>query len=211
MGIKTIGALASASHDLLIHRFGKMGDMLYKNSRGHDDSPVEPIRDDAKSVGNGFTFRHDLLTEEEYRVGIDFLSEEIGYRLKKQEMLCSTVSITVKDEFLKTIQRQRPIDPPTDISKEISKLAFEILLDEWKVGKPIRMITVTASNLIHKSTRNEQISFFSEPNDKQREKYEKMENAVDKIRQKYGGTAIVNGAILDSDIGVFAKGKQKSK
>ena len=151
MGIKTIGALASTSRDLLVHRFGKMGDMLYKYSRGLDDSPVEPIRDDAKSIGNGVTFKHDLLTEEEYRIGIDFLSEEIGHRLKKQELLCSTISITVKDEFLKTIQRQRPINPPTDISKEIANMAFEILLDEWNVGKPIRMITVTASNLIHKS------------------------------------------------------------
>ena len=76
---------------------------------------------------------------------------------------------------MKTIQRQRPINPPTDISKEIANMAFEILLDEWNVGKPIRMITVTASNLIHKSCINEQISFFPETNDKQREKYEKME------------------------------------
>ena len=90
-------------------------------------------------------------------------------------------------------------------------MAFEILLDEWNVGKPIRMITVTASNLIHKSCINEQISFFPETNDKQREKYEKMENAVDKIRQKYGGDAIINGAVLDSDIGVFTKTKPKNK
>ncbi len=211
MGIRTVGALATASKELLTHRFGKMGEMLYSYSRGLDSSPVEPSREDAKSISNGFTFRHDLVAEEEYRIAIDFLSEEIGYRLKKHELVASTVSVTIKDEYLKSIQRQRPIDPPTDISKEISTLAYSILIDEWHVGKPIRMITVTASNLIRKDCLNEQLSFFSESSDKQREKYEKKENAIDKIRQKYGGAAIFNGAILNSDIGIFNEPSEKKK
>jgi DNA polymerase-4 len=167
------------------------------------------MREDVKSISNGLTFRHDLISSEEYRIGIDFLSEEIGYKLKKQGFLASTVSVTVKDEYLKTIQRQRTIDPPTDISRVISDIAFSILIDEWHVGKPIRMLTVSASNLIRKENLNEQLSFFEDANDLQREKYEKKENAVDKIRQKYGGLSIINGAALSSDIGVLDKNYKK--
>ena len=210
MGIRTIGVLAETSKDLLIHRFGKMGEMLHRYSNGLDDSPVEAERDDVKSISNGLTFRHDLLTPEEYRVGIDYLSEEIGYKLKKQGLLSSTVSITIKDEYLKSIQRQRAVDPPTDISREIADTAYAILIDEWHVGKPIRMLTVEASNLIHKENLNEQLSFFEEQSDIKREKYEKKENAVDKIRQKFGGSSIINGAVLNSDIGVFDNSKRKN-
>ena len=209
MGIRTIGALAGTSAELLTHRFGKMGEMLHRYSNGLDDSPVEPSRDDVKSISNGFTFRHDLVTREECRVGIDFLSEEIGYKLKRRGLLCSTVSITVKDEYLKSIQRQRAISPPTDITKEIADLAYAILTDEWHIGKPIRMITVAASGLIHKEGLSEQLTFFEDNSEKQREKYEKKENAVDKIRQKYGNTSIINGAALGSDIGIIAVDKNK--
>ena len=209
MGIRTVGALAGTSKELLIHRFGKTGEMLHKYSNGFDDSPVESAREDVKSISNGLTFKHDLLTADECRVGIDFLSEEIGHKLKSRGLLCSTVSITVKDEYLKSIQRQRTIAPPTDISREIADLAYAILLDEWYIGKPIRMITVAASSLIKKENLNEQMSFFEDDSEKQREKYEKKENAVDKIRQKFGGASIVNGAVLGSDIGITDKGKNK--
>lgn len=211
MGIKTIGALAAASKELLVHRFGKSGELLYKYSNGLDDSPVEPIREDAKSISNGFTFRHDLVSEEECKVGIEYLSEEIGHKLKKQGLLCSTVAITVKDEYLKIIQRQRSIAPPTDISREIASLAFDILKDEWPRGKPIRMLTVSASNLIHKERLNEQISFFANDNEQHREKDEKLEVAVDKIRQKYGSGSIVNGAVLSTDIGIYDIDRTKKK
>ena len=40
-------------------------------------------------------------------------------------------------------------------------------------------------------------------------KSEKIENAIDKIRQKYGNTSIVNAGIIDSDIGIFEKKKKK--
>ena len=40
-------------------------------------------------------------------------------------------------------------------------------------------------------------------------KNEKIENALDKIRQKYGHTSIVNAEFIDSDIGVFDKKKKK--
>ena len=42
-----------------------------------------------------------------------------------------------------------------------------------------------------------------------REKSKKRETAVDKIRQKFGNNAILSGAVIDSDIGIydFEKGK----
>ena len=97
MGVRTIGQLATVSESVLKNKFGRGGEMLYKYSRGLDDSPVSPEREEAKSVGNGFTFRHDLVTREECRIGIDFLSEEIGRRLRAKGLKCATVQLTIKD------------------------------------------------------------------------------------------------------------------
>ena len=211
MGIKTIGDLANSSPDMLRMRLGKAGEMIHRYARGEDDSPVSPAREDAKSIGNGFTFRHNLVTKEECRIGIDFLAEEIGRRLRAEGMKCSTVQLTIKDEYLRSIQRQRTIRLPTDISREIASLAYTILLDEWSEGKPIRMITVTASNLVRADMVCEQIDMFAQASGETRDKSKKREETIDKIRQRYGSASIVTGSVMDSDIGIFVSNKDEKK
>ena len=203
MGIHTIGALAETDVSALTLRFGKMGEQLHRYAAGLDDSPVSPEREDAKSVSSGFTFRHDLVGKEECRVGIDFLADEIGRRLRGMGMKCCTVQLTLKDEYLRTIQRQRPQMPPTDISREIADTAYRILLDEWSEQKPVRMITVGASSLIRAEHSCEQLDMFGEVESGNREKSKKREETIDKIRQKHGRSAIVQGAVLKSDIGIY--------
>ena len=209
MGVRTIGQLAALSESVLTNKFGKGGELLYKYSRGLDDSPVSNEREEAKSVGNGFTFRHDLVKPEECRVGIDFLSDEIGRRLRAKGMKCATVQLTIKDEFLHSIQRQRSQNPPSDIAREISDTAYKILLDEWSDTRPIRMITVTATNLVHRDEVTEQIDMFAPVAHEDRDKLKKREETIDKIRQKFGTAAITQGSIIESDIGIFEKIEDK--
>ena len=204
MGVRTIGDLAQTSKELLEMRFGKNGELLYNYSRGLDNSPVVKSLDDQKSISNGFTFRHDLVSREECRIGIDYLSEDLGRKLRAYGQRCSTVSLSIKDEHLRFIQRQRPQVPPTDVAKEIARTAYSILVDEWTEGKPIRMITVSVSNLVRADSITEQISLFDCPEDDTHEKDKKRENAIDKIRQKYGAEAIINGAIIDTDLGIYS-------
>ena len=206
MGIKTIGDIAASDESLLKMRLGKAGEMLYKYASGLDDSPVVFSDDptEAKSIGNGFTFRHDLVSLDEYRIGIDYLSEEIGYKLRSRGLKCTTVQITIKDEYLRSLQRQKTIKVPTDISREIGETAYLLLLENWSVGKPIRMLTVTASGILKSDDIVDQIGFFDEEEtDSKRDKSKKREQTMDKIRQKYGDKSILNAALIDSDIGLY--------
>lgn len=204
MGIRTIGEVAALSPDLLRDRFGKMGEMLSLYARGEDNSPVTPIDEvrDAKSVGRGCTFRHDLVGYELSRIGIDCLSEEIGTVLRKNGQKCRTVTLAVKDEYLKVTSRQKSLDKPTDISGEIADAAFLILKENFRADKPIRTLTVTASSLVSASSA-EQIDIFAESQEESREKDRKREETIDKIRQKYGTTSILRGAVMNNDIGVI--------
>ncbi len=211
MGIRTIGALAEASEGILKMKLGKAGEMLSIYARGEDNSPVTPpeMADETKSVGSGYTFKRDIVGREECRVGIDYLSEEVGKRLRRIGMKCSTVQLTIKDEYLRVIQRQMPIDPPTDIAREISECAFTLLKREWSEEKPIRMLTVTAQNLIHKDEVTEQMSFFDDNSEQIRDKNRKREETVENIRQKFGISSIMSGSFLDTDIGIKSPGAKK--
>lgn len=204
IGVRTIGELAECAEEYLISKLGKAGQMLYKYARGLDDSPVDPTtREEIKSISNGFTFRHDLIGFDACRVGIEFLVEEIGTKLRTRGLKCCTVQLTIKDDRLTTIQRQCPMDPPTDISDEIAEVACRILREAWVLDKPVRMITVTAANLISADGYTPQISFFDDNDESQRIKKYKKEETIDKIRQKYGQTAIIKGAVIDTDIGIY--------
>lgn len=206
MGIKTIGELAATNPQMLVSKLGKAGEQIYLAANGLDTSPVLPPEDDTtKSISNGFTFRHNLVGFEECRVGTDFLSEEVGARLRRHHQKCATVSVAIKDEFLRVVQKQKGINPPTNVAREISSVAMELIREVWNENKPIRMITVTASNLIDDGKIYEQIDFFDEDKYEKRQKEEKLEVAIDKIRRKFGGESIINGAFMDSDIGIYKK------
>ena len=209
IGIRTIGDLAAASPEMLSMKFGKSGEMISKYARGEDDSTVSVSdSDDAKSIGNGYTFTHDLTTREECRTAINYLSERIGTRLRSRGFKCATVQLSIKDEYLRTIQRNAPQKPPTDISSEIADTAYSILCREWSPSKPIRMLTVTAQNLIKSDTISEQIDMFGNT-DVKREKNGKREIVVDEIRERFGDFSIMKADVIESDIGIYKKQNKK--
>ena len=212
-GILTLGDLAAASRQFLLSRFGKSGGMIYDYVTGADESPVANYYEDsplAKNIGNGMTFKKDLTRAEEMHLGIDALSEEIAFRMRKVGVCAGTVTLTLKDANLNVVSRQRPTETPTDIGREIADTAKLLLKGIWKTGKAIRSIRVAGSNFTEKDKVSEQLSFFDDGKT-EREKLGKIENALDKVRERYGYTAVVSGATIDNEIGIDDGTAQKKK
>ena len=68
-------------------------------------------------------------------------------------------------------------------------------------GKPIRLISVQMSSLVPEENAVHQISLFQDEN-KNYDKIHRLDEALDKIRGKYGKNAINTGGIMASDIGL---------
>lgn len=212
VNIRTLGDLARASRSFLVARFGKQGEMMHDYANGIDPSPVA-LRGETrepKSVGNGMTFRHDLVSEEEIRIGLEALCDEVGARLRAGGQKACTVSVTVKDTMLESLSRQAQLDRPTDLSRELSAAAFSLVLRAWKIGRPIRALTVTAMQLVRTEESFEAISFFDGDMATKRQKTADIESAMDRIRGRFGHAAITSGAVLSSDIGVGKRKKAKN-
>ncbi len=209
--IRTIGDLAAASPAFLASRFGKMGEMLSLYARGEDESPVADIykTSDVKSVSNGMTFRHDITTRDEMRLGISVLAEDVARRLRKKGMKCATVGVTVKDTALRSFTRQMPVSPPTQLASEIADAAFALASASVPVGKPVRMLTVSAMNLMHEEDAVEQLNLFDEGEDEKRVRRGKLENAVDEIRSRFGRTAVTSGSVIGNDLGIKDGSKEE--
>ena len=187
LGIKTIGDLAMSDKDLLISQLGKAGRQLHIYANGLDNEAVKSIydEDEVKSVGNGQTFRYDLIGEEEIRENIKPLCESVAKRLRIKNLKCITVQVQIKDPNLRVIQRQKKLEKPTYLSREILKCAMDIIKESWNLSLPVRMITITGSNLIKENEINEQLSLFDVPDEK-RIKTEKLERTLDILENKFG-------------------------
>ena len=201
MGVQTIGQLAAVEEQTLLKRFGKHGAVLYSYVHGFDAEPVRRTEgtDDVKSIGNSLTFKRDLISKSDISLGILSLSESVSYRLRKHEKKCHGVQIAIKDPEFKTIDRQMRLSHPTHLTKPIYEAAMELVMRSWKIGAPIRLLSVTAINLTDGSV-GEQSSLFDEIMDET--KQEALEQTKDKLRQKYGKSILKPASVLQNDIGI---------
>lgn len=207
LGIYTIGDLARAEPSLLLARLGKIGGVLSTYARGEDQSPVTSIYDEPeepKSVGNGMTFRRDLSGEDDLRIGVLYLADSVAARLRRHGLRCRTVAVTVKDSKFHTVSKQKILPRSTDLAKTIAEASLELIRSCWNPSSPIRSITITASRF-HESGGDQLSLFQSAEEIKDPGKRERLEQAVDQVRSRYGRSAVSFGRILKNDIGIGEK------
>ncbi len=203
MGINTIGDLALYDRDRIVKILGKHGIALWDNANGIDLSPVASYYDkqEAKSVGNAMTFRRDLAGYEEIKSGISFLSDSVAGRLRKEGKKCTVVQVTIKDSDFRTMQRQTTLADATNLQREITDVAMKLIVGNWSMTQPVRLLSVTAAGLINENEDYGQLDLFR-LNDNSHEKQEKIENTLDGIRKKYGSSAIKFGYFRNDETGI---------
>jgi len=190
MGIRTIGQLAAADPERLARRLGKLGRELMVYARGEESSPVRSAYEkrEVKSVGNGTTFPRDLRGMEEIAAGIGPLAESVARRLRKNGLWCRTVQVQIRDPGFRTISRQKPLERPSHLSREIREAALELVRESWDPAAPVRMLTVTGANLVDETGLGEQLSLFTDPDrETRRRKQEALEETLDRLKARYQG------------------------
>ena len=191
-GIRTIGDLARFDEKALVALMGRQGAALHSYAAGTEHAPVVPARElpPPKSVGNGLTFSKNLLGWEELHAGAAMLSDEVAMRLRRLDMKCATVSITVRDPNFRDISRQRGLSVPTFLAREITQAAMELLKECWNPRAPVRALTITAQNLLPAGEAAEQLDLLEHQAAPRRERAEQLEKTMDRIRGKFGRDAI---------------------
>lgn len=209
-GIKTIGDIANADVNFLQSLLGKQGLVLWQYTNGLDDSPVALFshREGAKSIGNGTTFKRDLTSEEDIVTALTALCDTVARRLRQSGLKAGGIKVDIKDPYFKVITRQKQLYSPTHLERDIVNASLEIIKSNWTISNPIRMLTITAINLVGDG-EIEQINFF-EGDQNSREKSEEMAKVMDTVRSKYGVGSIGFGNLLKNDIGASVRDSSDS-
>lgn len=197
IGISTIGRLAECPVDVLVRRLGKMGAVLHTFANGQDTSPVQ--RSDhipnIKSVGNSATTPRDLQSEEDVKLMLYLLAESVCARMRELASRCTVVEIYVRDTELNSICRQRKLCAPSCSSQELTEVGLNLFRRNYRWDRPVRSIGIRGAGLVE-AEGTVQMSLYAE--DQRRDKWERIDAAVDHLRQRYGYMS-VRRALMDSD------------
>ncbi len=194
MQIKTIGDLAKQNKEDMIKKFGKHGLMMWEYSNGIDKSEVHYLEEKPKGIGNSVTLPVDLVQKEKIEKVLLTLTEQVTYRLRKYNMYANVVNVQLRTKDFKDFSHQKKLMNPTSNTKDIYMVAKELLNEMYKKGTFIRLVGLRVDNLVEKNEM--QLSLFDNDEEK---KQEKLDEVVDKLKEKYGYNSITRAGKLHSE------------
>lgn len=218
--ILTIGDLARANPAILSSHLKSHGITLWEFANGLDSSKVESIPAQAKGIGNSTTVSQDIEVAEDAHKVLMELAESVGRRLRKEKQLAGMVSCELKYNTFQSVSHQTTLPMPTDSTTLIYETACHLFSELWD-GTPIRLLGIRTSKLCDTSepiqmnlfdmispeppanyTAGKKTSipansiFSGSASLNRKEKQEKLDKALDSIKNKYGKDAVIRGSLL---------------
>lgn len=194
IGIRTIGDLANADLAALKAVLKKHGEIIRNFANGQDVSFVESEPADNKGYGNSTTIAFDVTDAACARLVLLSLAETVGRRLRKDGARIETVSVSIRFHDLNTVSHQSVLPAATNITKEIFDTACRLFDELWD-GTPIRHLGIHTSRASMDDAAR-QLSLFDTTD---YEKLEKLDRAVDSIREKFGSDALLRASFLNQN------------
>lgn len=189
-GIRTFGDLRGADGETLWRAFGKHGKTMRDRAAGVDERPVVPDREE-KSVSAEETFQQDLREPGAMRSELLRLADRTAARLRAQGLLADVIMVKIRRGDFRTFTRRRSIEPATQDTRTIGRLALE-LLDEWLPTQPdaaVRLLGVGGAGLRAASGQSD--LFMATPPPESR-----LDAAVDDIRRRFGKELVTRASHL---------------
>ena len=167
---------------LIEYAFGRCDDTVYWEESAE------------KSVSREYTFDEDEPDREKVRAKLLELVEEVGRRFRREERWATTARIKVRDADFNTFTRQLPFPMPSrdDIAfrqaaLELFNLAFPdsaLNLQPQPSTFSTRLIGFGVTGIVDSPEVTDQLSLFENPDEKSREKHERLSEALDSLRER---------------------------
>jgi len=189
LGINTIDELSIMSLGALKSHFGAFGEVLHRFARGIDDREVEPPTA-TKSISRETTFGKDSRDHPLLKATLHYLGERVGIELRQRGKQARCIILKLRYADFTTITRRHTLSQTTDSDQTIFDTAVK-LLDKAlsQERQAVRLIGIGVSNLVESGKQLDML-------DASARRQEELNRAIDRIRNKYGFTAIQTGRTL---------------
>ena len=189
LGIKTIGELARTPLGTLKSCLGVFGEVLHRHGNAIDERKVEPPGA-AKSISRETTFGQDTRDRSLLKATLGYLGERVGAELRQEGRQTRCVTLKLRYADFDTITRRTTLVKATDVDQIIFNTGLRLLetaLSQEK--KLVRLVGIGVSNLTEPARQLDML-------DASDSRLERLNKAIDRIRKKYGFTAIQTGRTL---------------
>ena len=188
-GINTIGQLSITSLSALKSHFGASGELLQSYAKGIDDRKVESPGA-AKSISRETTFGKDTKDRSFLKATLRYLSERVGSELRQQGKQARCITLKLRYADFTTITRSHTLEQAGDADQAIYDTGLELLSKALAQEKqPVRLIGIGVSNLTETGRQLDML-------DSSAQRLEQLNRTIDRIRKRYGFTAIQTGRTL---------------
>jgi len=189
LGINTIGQLAALPLGILKSHFGIAGVIIHNHANGIDERKVEPPGE-ARSISRETTFGRDTSDGSLLSATLRYLSEKVGSALRRQGKQAGCITLKLRYADFTTITRQQTLSQAGDSDQIIFDTGCKLLKKELSAGKQaVRLIGIGVASLVESGRQLDML-------DASDMRLKKLDMAIDRIRQKYGFTAIQTGRTL---------------
>ena len=189
LGINTIGELALMPPTTLKSHFGASGEVLRRLASGIDDREVEPPAP-AKQVSRETTFAKDTRDRSLLKATLRYLGERVGAELREEGKQARAITLKLRYADFTTITRRQTLPRAFDSDQTIFDTGVKLLNRALSGEKrAVRLIGIGVSSLLEAGKQLDML-------DGQARRQEPLNRAIDRIRKKYGFTAIQTGRTL---------------
>lgn len=194
LGIYSIRELANCNPDILKKELGVVGVDLFFHANGIDESNVHnPYKPKSKGLGNSQVLPRDYVKQVDIELILREMAEQVAIRLRRAHKKCCTVSISIgfsRNELKRPIQAQMKVEP-TNNTRVLTDHVLSLFRKKYDSGA-VRNVAVSYSNFVDDSIQI--ISLFDDV--EKIDKEERLQTAIDTIRNQFGFTTIQKGNSL---------------
>ena len=183
-GLATVDDIYALDRSHLAAMLGAAGEKLWDLSHGIDPRPVVGHREE-KSIGKENTFFDVLTDRDEVLAHMLDQSYACARRLRQKGLMARRVTIKIRSAAFTTITRSHTLAAPTDLAREIYRIAAQLL---EMPGDGVRLIGVRAESLEEGATIQGILGDDG--------RVEKAERTLDSIREKFGHSSAGPGTLL---------------
>ena len=193
MGVKLIKDLANYDYNSLKKVFKNQAIDMINAAKGINYDEVESKYIINKGISNEITLITDVIDDYVIFENLLYLSELVGYRIRKLNKYASTIAVIIKTNKFVRKTHQKKLNSPVNTSEEIYNISKEIY-KSMKLEEPIRLIGIRLDNLVDRKIS--QVSLFDKNNSNNQEKLDKT---IDKLKEKYGNKIIKRASMVTKE------------
>jgi len=189
LGVHTIGELSTTPLSTLKSHLGASGELLHRYANGIDDREIEPPSA-AKSISRETTFGQDTRDRSQLEATLRYLGERVGSELRQRGRQAKCVTLKLRYADFTTLTRRHTLGQASDTDQIIFDTGLKLLKGALAQEKqPIRLIGIGVANFVEPGR---QLALL----DSSAQRLERLNKAIDRIRNKYGFTAIQTGRTM---------------